>query len=69
MVLVEGPFERILTDVAPSSVKVSLVAQDVVVVAALPDRCARRMAVLIDSFRNAGFESSDERTQRTWLSM
>lgn len=56
MVIVFGPFGRIVGDVLPGRGQFAVVADHPFVIIALPDRCAGVVADLVDAFGDGGFE-------------
>ncbi len=59
VLLVECPLEWVVANVGTNSMKVSIIADNMVVEPCLPDRVAGCTPFKIDSFRCNGFEASD----------
>jgi hypothetical protein len=58
VLVVEGPLRRIFLDVPPDAIQVLIVADDVVVIVALPDLRPERAASAVDGNRGARFVRS-----------
>ena len=64
IVAVMGPACWVFRDVAANTIQCRLVMNDVIIITALPNRCARRTSHPIDANRDRRFVSGDERPQR-----
>lgn len=63
VVTVQMPVQGVVLGIFAYGRQGAVVADGVFVIIALPDRCTRRVAVLVDAFGDGGFEPSDSKTK------